>query len=682
VKVRKLVLGVVASATALVTTLASPAPARAAVSPGGVPWTWGGNDFGQLGNGTTQPRLTPGPVNGLTDVVDLHGGRDHVIALRSDGTVWTWGSSAVGQLGLGNTTNRSTPTQVPGLTGVTAVETGHDASYALLANGTVKAWGLNASGQLGDGSTTNRTSPVTVSGLSDAVAIAAGRDMAYAIRADGTVVGWGLNSEGQVGDGTTTRRTTPVPVVGLTGVSALAGGRDHALALRGDGTVWAWGENDYGQIGDGTQTDRHTPVQVLTGAIAVAAGAHHSYALRSDHTVAAWGRNYRAEIGDGTTTMRTRPVTVHNLSDVVSLGSGRDTGVAVLGDGRVMAWGHNADGEVGDGTKVDRTTPVVVPGISDAVLSSGGGEGYSVVLVGASTPPAPQDPVAAFTSSCDGTSCTFDASASHDPDGTVASYDWTFGDGASESDTTASAAHVFPDFGTYDVTLTVTDNSGATGTVDHQVVVQDQPPPPTGPVWRASASSDSNTAKPVVTVPASVQATDQLVLVVSTNRAATLSALAGWTVVSTVSDGTEVRSWVLTRAAGAGLAGTVVRPSLDATSKVSLILLAYDGAGAPTATGQAETGTSTSHVAPAATVATSSSDVLRYYVDKGSTVHTWTLDPALVARATTTGSPSGMLVAAVGEQSGVATGTVPALAAGAGVSSAKAIMWTLVLPPA
>jgi hypothetical protein len=41
-----------------------------------------------------------------------------------------------------------------------------------------------------------------------------------------------------------------------------------------------------------------------------------------------------------------------------------------------------------------------------------------------------------------------------------------------------------------------------------------------------------------------------------------------------------------------------------------------------------------------------------------------------------------MLVAAIGEQSGVTAGTAPALAAGAGVSSAKAVMWTLVLPPA
>ena len=138
--------------------------AAAAVAPGGVPWTWGGNGFGQLGDGTTQPRLAPGPVVGLSDVVDLHGGREHVVALRGDGTVWAWGSSQQGQLGLGGTTNRPTPTQVPGLSGATAVETGHNSSLALLADGTVRTWGLNTDGQLGDGTTTQRRTPVSVVG--------------------------------------------------------------------------------------------------------------------------------------------------------------------------------------------------------------------------------------------------------------------------------------------------------------------------------------------------------------------------------------------------------------------------------------------------------------------------------------------------------------------------------------
>ena len=497
------------------------------------------------------------------------------------------------------------------------------------------------------------------------------------------MVGWGRNDEGQLGDGTRTRRTTPVRVGALTDVVAIAGGRDHGLALRSDGTVWAWGSNDYGQLGDGTTTDRVTPVQVTSGVLQVIAGAHHSYALRTDRTVAAWGRNYRGNLGDGTTTTRTRPVTVRNVASVASIGSARDTGMAVLTDGRLWAWGRNHAGQIGDGTTTDRTTPVLVPGVADAALAGGGGEEYAVILVAPTGPPPPRDPVAAFGYGCEAVTCSFDASASTDPDGAVTDYAWDFGDGQSESGPGATTDHEYAGFGTYPVTLTVTDDSGATDALTRLVEVQDEPPPPTGPVWRASAATDSNTSRPTVVVPGVTQPDDRLLLIVTTNRAATLTAPSGWTLLGSVSDGTELRSWVLTRPAGAGAAGSVVRPVLDATSKTSLVLMVYSDAGSPSAwVGRAESGSSATHLAPAATVAVEGSVVVRYYVDKTSSVHGWTLPAALTGRATTTGSGSGLLVAVAGDQASVPAGTVAALSATAGVSASKALAWTVVIAPA
>ena len=47
----------------------------------------------------------PVQVSGLTNVTAIAGGRHHTIALKSDGTVWTWGYNDYGQLGDG--TNRT-----------------------------------------------------------------------------------------------------------------------------------------------------------------------------------------------------------------------------------------------------------------------------------------------------------------------------------------------------------------------------------------------------------------------------------------------------------------------------------------------------------------------------------------------------------------------------------------------
>jgi alpha-tubulin suppressor-like RCC1 family protein len=64
-------------------------------------------------------------------VVQVAGGRDHSLALRSDGTAWAFGHNPYGQLGDGTTTRRTSPVPVPGLSGVETVTAGRAYSAAL-----------------------------------------------------------------------------------------------------------------------------------------------------------------------------------------------------------------------------------------------------------------------------------------------------------------------------------------------------------------------------------------------------------------------------------------------------------------------------------------------------------------------------------------------------------------------
>ncbi|NVJ68076.1 MAG: pre-peptidase C-terminal domain-containing protein, partial [Gammaproteobacteria bacterium] len=102
--------------------------------------------------------------------------------------------------------------------------------------------------------------------------------------------------------------------------------------------------------------------------------------------------------------------------------------------------------------------------------------GYSsfsgVDLVGSYTDGAPNEaPTASFTFNCTDLNCTFDASGSSDSDGSIVSYSWNFGDGNSASG--ANPSHSFAADGTYSVSLTVTDNGGATGSDSQDVTVTD-----------------------------------------------------------------------------------------------------------------------------------------------------------------------------------------------------------------
>jgi alpha-tubulin suppressor-like RCC1 family protein len=131
-----------------------------AIKTDGTLWTWGYNISGQLGiNISLSDRFTPVTTFiGGSDWKQVSGGTFHTAAIKTDGTLWTWGRNNSGQLGNNTTDNKLTPvTTFAGGTNWKQVSSGANHTAAIKTDGTLWTWGDNTDGELG---INNATGPI------------------------------------------------------------------------------------------------------------------------------------------------------------------------------------------------------------------------------------------------------------------------------------------------------------------------------------------------------------------------------------------------------------------------------------------------------------------------------------------------------------------------------------------
>jgi alpha-tubulin suppressor-like RCC1 family protein len=374
----------------------------------GTLWSWGANDFGQLGRSlsTTYSWTT---ISAGANSADNTG---FMIAIRSDGKLFSWGNNNIGQLGFGDalpSTNISYPLQI-GNSSWTSVATGWSHVAAIDASGRLFTWGKNNSGQLGQNNTVARSSPVQVAG--SYTYVSAGFEVTYAIKTDGTLWAWGANTLYAVGDGTTINRSSPVQVASsITNWSQVAPGTSHTLALRttgqlygwgnngllqltggtalrqhwltygagsgvtNDGYLWTWGRNNFGQMGNNSTADNNIPgilgtatdnLWVKSESAGYNTTTSTTHAMKSNGTLWSWGSNTNGEIGDLTTVARSSPVQVAGTTGLTfnffTTSQVGEVTAAITNDGRLYMWGLNTSGVLGLNDTVNRSSPVQVPG--------------------------------------------------------------------------------------------------------------------------------------------------------------------------------------------------------------------------------------------------------------------------------------------------------------------------------
>ncbi|KAL2348531.1 hypothetical protein Fmac_002531 [Flemingia macrophylla] len=379
----------------------------------------------------------PTPVPALpSDVVSVHAGHYHSLALTSMGHLWAWGRNNEAQLGRGPSSRASwhEPERVKGLenVNVSAAFASGVVSAAVGDDGSVWVWGRSKRGQLGLGErVTEALVPTKLEALSgeNVAKVSFGWGHALARTADGKLFGWGYSADGRIGKTGNRFETSPlesafsgrsssdsedaekrvvrgmeqendVPIAWeprlveeLRGVHVLdiACGLDHSLILCRDGVLLSCGSNAYGQLGREKSDMGIFPVEMSFSPVFIAAGLGHSLAIcqlgESDGSVgttniASWGWNLSSQLGRPGNGNLPSLIDALEGENPVSVSGGRAHSLALTSKGELWVWGSGKSGRLGLGSSVDQEEPFCLDYLEGfQILQAVSGFDHNLVLV-------------------------------------------------------------------------------------------------------------------------------------------------------------------------------------------------------------------------------------------------------------------------------------------------------------
>lgn len=297
------------------------------------------------------------------DYLSYHG--NAVIALKSDGSLWSWGTNHWGEVGDGTREPRLLPVKI--MDHVAFATNGKSkfgmndeflSTYAVKIDGSLWAWGSNDVGQLGNGTMDSQVVPVRI--IDNVQTIEADDGTCYITKQDGSYWGWGLDYSNAVG-GLALYTIVCSPKKIADGVAAVTAGDLEKYFIKEDGTLWAWGRAPRLDLtGSGQSFDAASPVPIMSQVRDIHDGEFTTFAIRTDNVLWGWGFNDDGEIGIGdlSVDIQTNPIAVMDQVDSVYTTS--FSTYILRTDGTLWGCGSDAYGQFGQGSHERRAIPVKI----------------------------------------------------------------------------------------------------------------------------------------------------------------------------------------------------------------------------------------------------------------------------------------------------------------------------------
>lgn len=336
-----------------------------AIKGDGTLFTWGSDNFAQLGNGFgTSPKTSPTQVANSGQFQFIAAGTQHSMAIHNAGTLYGWGQNNLGQTGIGNDAAAiHVPTQIGTENDWAAVFPADIHTIGLKTSGTLWGWGSNFNGQLSNEVVTQQLERLQIGTDTDWQTVAAANKFTLALKTNGTIWAWGANADGQLGNGTTVSSNMPAQIGTDTDWQKIAAADNHALALKTNGTLWAWGSNVAGKLGNGTTVSSPVPIQIGTDSdwVFINAETNYSIAIKSNGTLWAWGIRTNGVMGNNTSSgNQPVPTQIGTDTNWKAVSGGFSHVMAFKTDGSLWAWGSNLHGQFGNGTNSNSLVPILI----------------------------------------------------------------------------------------------------------------------------------------------------------------------------------------------------------------------------------------------------------------------------------------------------------------------------------
>lgn len=156
-------------------------------------WSWGNNTEGQLGNDFfLGSYLFPIQIGTDTNWKNVSAGSNYSMALKIDGSLYVWGGNDDGQLGDGTLTPKAVPTKITNGTVWKKILAAGFVSYGIKDDNTLWVWGTNNYGQFGDGTTISAVIPKQIGTDTDWNYLTTGGNKNTAVKLDNSIYMWGV----------------------------------------------------------------------------------------------------------------------------------------------------------------------------------------------------------------------------------------------------------------------------------------------------------------------------------------------------------------------------------------------------------------------------------------------------------------------------------------------------------